>query len=396
VPMPTEYPVPPDVQQITRRALPIGAVLLVACLAGGYFSPDQFYHSYLLGYIFVLNIAIGCMAVAMIQHLTGGNWGVLTRRLLEAGSRTMPLLALMFIPVLFGLKTLYPWARPEVMATDHVVKLKELYLNVPFFIARAVAYFIIWSTIAYFLNKWSLEQDRTGDPAIVKRLARLSGGGLVLYGITITFAVIDWLMSMQPHWFSTIFGMIFMAGEGLSAFSFVILMLSWLVKREPLQAVVTRRHLIDLGNLMLAFVILWTYTSFSQFLLIWAGNLPEEISFYVPRFRHGWQYVAIGLLLFHFAVPFILLLQRSIKGKAARVGLLAMGLVAARWIDMYWLIAPTIHTSFYLSWMDVAAPLALGGLWLAAWASQLQKRPLLPLRDPLLQQALQYGHHHSH
>ncbi len=283
-----------------------------------------------------------------------------------------------------------------MVATDHVIQAKALYLNVPFFIARAVAYFIIWWTLAHFLKSGRIEQDRTGDPAIVKRLGKLSGGGLVLYGITITFAVIDWLMSMQPHWFSTIFGMIFMAGEGLSAFSFVILMLSWLVKRDPLKAIVTPKHLIDLGNLMLAFVILWTYTSFSQFLLIWAGNLPEEISFYLPRFRHGWQYVAIALLLFHFAVPFILLLQRSIKGKAARVGMLALALVAARWIDMYWLIAPTIHPTLYLSWMDLAAPLGLGGIWLALWARTLQTRSLLPVRDPYLTTALQYGHHHSH
>ncbi|HVB37969.1 MAG TPA: hypothetical protein VND92_05495, partial [Vicinamibacterales bacterium] len=382
--------------QITRRALPIGVVLLAVCAAGGYFSPDQFFHSYLLAYIFILNIAIGCMGVAMIQNLSGGNWGILTRRLLEAGARTMPLLALFFIPILFGLKTLYPWARPEVVATDHIIQAKALYLNVPFFIGRAVAYFVIWTTLAHFLSKWSREQDRTGDPAIVRRLGKLSAGGLVIYGVTITFAVIDWFMSMQPHWFSTIFGMIFMAGEGLSAFSFVILMLSWLVKREPMKAIVTRKHLIDLGNLMLAFVILWTYTSFSQFLLIWAGNLPEEISFYLPRFHHGWQYVAIALLLFHFAVPFILLLQRSIKGQAARVGMLAGALVAARWVDMYWLIEPTLHTTLYLSWMDVAAPLALGGIWLALWARNLQGAALLPLRDPYLTTALQYGHHASH
>ena len=394
--MPTEYPVPSDIQRLQRPALLGGAVLFVACLVGGYFSPAQFFHSYLIAYILVLNIAIGCMAVTMVQHLTGGNWGVITRRLLEAGSRTMPLLALLFIPIIFGIHSLYSWSNPAVVASDHFVRDKAAYLNEPFFIVRAVIYFIVWWSIAHFLNKWSLEQDRTGDPAISRKLQRLSGGGLVLYGITITFAVTDWLMSLQPHWYSTIFGMIFMAGEGLSAFSFVIAILCWLARREPLQSILSSRQMIDLGNLMLAFVILWTYTSFSQFLLIWAGNLPEEIVFYVPRFKHGWQVIGVFLVLFHFAVPFLLLLHRSIKGRVARIGAVAMALVAARWLDIYWMVAPSIHKSLYLSWMDVAAPLALGGLWLATWAWQLQGRPLLPLRDPLLAQALRYGHEHSH
>ncbi|MDE3156019.1 MAG: hypothetical protein KGN76_13000 [Acidobacteriota bacterium] len=394
--MPTEYSVPSDVQQITRRALPIGVVLLAACAVGGYFNPDQFFHSYLLAYIFVLNITLGCLALVMVQHLSGGNWGVMTRRLLEAGSRTIPLMAVLFIPVALGIHSLYVWSHPDVVASDINVREKAAYLNQTAFIVRAVVYFICWWAVAHFLNKWSLEQDRTGDPAVGRKLQRLSGGGLVLYGITMTFAVTDWLMSLQPHWYSTIFGMIFMAGQGLSGFSFVIAALWWLAKREPLKSLLSSRQLIDLGNLMLAFVILWTYTSFSQFLLIWVGNLPEEIVFYLPRFRHGWQAVGILLVLFHFAVPFLLLLHRSIKGKLARIGALAIALVAFRWLDIYWLVAPAEHVNLHLSWMDIAAPLALGGIWLATWARTLQGRPLLPLRDPQLAQALQYGHHASH
>jgi hypothetical protein len=387
------YPVPPDVRQFSRRALPIGIVLLVASILGGIFSPDQFYHSYLLGYIFVLNITLGCFALVMVQHLSGGNWAVVSRRMLEAGMMTLPVMAILGIPILIGMPSLYVWTHPDIVATDRVIRDKTLYLNQAFFIARYIGYFVIWSVIAFFLRKWSIEQDATGDPAIGRKLQRLSGGGLVVYGITLTFAVTDWIMSLVPHWFSTIFGMIFMCGEGLSAFCFVVAILWWMMQREPLRSIISRKQMIDFGNLMLAFVILWTYMSFSQFLLIWSGNLPEEITFYVPRFQFGWEIVGILLLVFHFFVPFFLLLSRDIKGKIVRVGTLAIALEAFRWIDIYWMVAPAQHAHLYLSWMDIALPLGIGGIFLAAWAWNLQKQPLLPLRDPLLHQALTYGHH---
>lgn len=387
------YPVPPDVRLFSRRALPIGLVLLVASIIGGIFSPDQFYHSYLLGYIFVLNITLGCFALVMVQHLSGGNWAVISRRMLEAGMLTLPLMAILGIPILIGMPSLYVWTHPDVVATDHIIRDKTLYLNYTFFIVRYVCYFVIWSVIAFFLRKWSIEQDATGDPAIGRKLQRLSGGGLVVYGITLTFAVTDWIMSLVPHWFSTIFGMIFMCGQGLSAFCFVVAILWWMMQREPLRSIITRKQMIDFGNLMLAFVILWTYMSFSQFLLIWAGNLPEEITFYVPRFSSGWELVGILLLVFHFFVPFFLLLSRDIKGKIVRVGTLAIALEAFRWIDIYWMVAPAQHAHLHLSWMDIALPVGLCGIFIAAWAWNLQKQPLLPLRDPLLHQALTYGHH---
>lgn len=387
------YPVPTDVKRIQSRALPIGLVLLAASIIAGVFSPDQFYFSYLLGYVFVLNIALGCFALVMVQHLSGGNWGVLTRRLLEAGMMTLPLLAVLFIPILFGMHALYPWTSPHVVATDRMVRDKTLYLNETFFIVRYVCYFVIWIAIAFVLRKWSIEQDRNPTAALGRKLQRLSGGGLVVYGITLTFAVTDWIMSLVPHWFSTIFGMIFMCGQGLSAFSFVIAMIWWLSKRDPLRTILSRKQLIDLGNLMLAFVILWTYMSFSQFLLIWAGNLPEEITWFVPRMSYGWELVGILLLVFHFFVPFFLLLSREIKGRVARVGMLAIALIAFRWIDIYWMVAPAQHAHLHLSWMDIALPLGIGGIWLAAWTRALQRQPLLPLGDPLLHQALQYGHH---
>ena len=392
------YNAPPEIGRIQQRSLIIGVVGLVLLLVGALVSqaPEQFFRSYLIGYIFWVGIALGCLAICMLQHLSGGAWGLIIRRLLEAGTRTLPLLALLFLPLLLGAYKyhLYPWAVAEEVNRSEVLKHKALYLNLPFFVGRAVFYFAVWLTLSYLLNRWSREQDQTSDPAIVRRLQVVSGPGLVLYGLTVTFASIDWVMSLEPEWFSTMFGLLLMAGQAVSAMSFVIAMAVLLAKREPMSHVFASHHFHDLGKLLLAFVMLWAYFNFSQFLIIWAGNLPEEIPWYLHRLHSGWRYVGLALVLLHFALPFVLLLSRDLKRNARKLVLVAVIVIIMRFVDLLWMIAPEFNKEgFHVHWMDLVAPIGIGGLWLAVFTRQLKSRPLLPLNDPNLQEALEQTAH---
>jgi hypothetical protein len=258
----------------------------------------------------------------------------------------------------------------------------RLYLNLQFFAGRAVLYFAIWILLAYLLNKWSLEQDRTADGRFTKRMRMISGPGLALFVLTVTFACVDWAMSLNPEWFSTIYGLLFVAAWTLSALAFVIALLALLANREPMLQVVRPNHFQDLGKLMLALVMLWAYFAFSQFLIVWSGNLPEEIQWYLPRLRGGWGLIALSVVFFHFAFPFLLLLSASLKRNARKLLMLAGLILVMRVIDLFWLIAPEFSEGFHVSWMDVAAPLAIGGLWLSMFLWQLGRRPLMPINDP--------------
>jgi hypothetical protein len=288
------------------------------------------------------------------------------------------------VPLLLGIPRLYEWSHADAVARDHVLQHKSAYLNTPFFVARTVLFFAIWMTLAYFLNKWSSGQDE-GDPAAGGRLEALSAPGLVIYGLVATFASVDWIMSLEPDWYSTAFGMLFMVGQVLSAFAFVIGALMFLADKEPIAAVARPSKMNDLGNLLLAFVMLWAYISFSQFLIIWAGNLPEEIIWYKRRLGGGWAFVAVFLVVFHFAVPFLLLLSRHIKRRARLVGRLGLALLAIRFIDILWMVKPSAGAAHIgLHWLDIAVPLAIGGFWVGVFVRQLKARPLVPVNDPQL------------
>jgi hypothetical protein len=375
---------------IGRFRLPaffVGASALGVCAIGGFFAPAQFFHSYLFAFLFWTGVALGCMAVAMLHHVTGGAWGLPIRRPLESGSRTIPLLAVLFLPIALGARRLYEWADPAVVARDPILQHKSAYLNMPFFLGRAVLYFAAWFALAYFLNRWSLEQDATGERPIARRLQLLSSGGLVLYGLTVTFASIDWAMSLEPHWFSTMYGVLFIAGQGLSAFAFIILVLVLLSESPPLAGYVGPKHFHDLGKLMLAFVMFWAYVSFSQYLIIWAGNLPEEIPWYLRRLQGGWGWIGAALLVFHFILPFLMLLPASANRNPRTLAAVAGLVVLMRLVDVFWLTKPAFAAShFRLHWMDLLTPIGIGGLWLATFLWQLGKRPLLPVNDPEFQQ----------
>jgi hypothetical protein len=336
---------------------------------------------------------LGSLAIVMVPHLSGGAWGLVIRRVLESATRTMPLVALLFVPLLFGLASLYPWARPDVVAADVALQRKQAYLNVPFFIARTAIYFALWGGIAFFLNRWSLEQDRRGTVSD-RRFRLLSAPGLLIYGLTVTFMSVDWVMSLDPHWFSTIFGVLFMGGQALSAMAFAIAVLLVLAAYPPLSEIVAPSHFHDLGKLLLAFVMLWAYFAFSQFLIIWSGNLPEEIPWYIHRLHGGWRWVALLIVVGHFVLPFVLLLSRDLKRTGRTLAAVAGLVIVMRLVDLFWMIAPVSREGeFGLHWLDLAAPLGVGGLWLAFYIRQLGSRALLPVHDPYFEESLGHGRH---
>jgi len=374
-----------------RGSLVVGLVALTLCFAGAFHSPVQFFRSYLLAFVFWVGVALGCTAILMLHHMVGGRWGFLLRRLLESGTRTFYLMAVLALPLLFGLRLLYSWADPEKVKLDPILQYKQPYLNVPFFILRTVIYFIAWIALAYFLNKWSREQDETANPHLAKRLQNLSGPGMVIYGLTVTFASIDWVMSLEPRWFSTIYGMIFMVTQALAAMSIVTIAVILLSTQKPLSGLVSRRVLNDYGNLLLTFTMLWAYLSFSQYLIIWSGNLQEEIPWYVSRASGGWAWVAMALIVFHFAVPFLLLLSRFVTRRTLWLGIVAAIQIVMSVVDIFWLTVPAYERSGpQFHWMDWAAILGIGGVWIWRFTASLKGRPLLPLHDPGMEGV---GHH---
>ena len=323
----------------------------------------------------------------MLNHLTGGLWGLVPRRFHEAAARTLPAMALLFVPVVLGASSLYTWAQPEVVAVDELLQKKAAYLNVPFFTARAVVYFAVWGLLAWRLSSWSRQQDGGADPARAGRLRGLSAVGLVLLSLTTTFAAVDWGMSLAPHWFSTIYGVLFIVGWTLSALSFTIVLMSRLAGEEPFTRALQPVTVHDLGKLLLAFTMLWGYVNFSQFLIVWSGTITEETPFYLQRLQGGWQVVAVALLVFHFALPFALLLSRDLKRNARTLGAVAALMLVMQLVDLFWLIGPDLvghghDVPLRVHWMDLAAALGLGGLWLFLFARQARTAPVLPMGEP--------------
>jgi hypothetical protein len=382
-----------QVGRFAKPALVVGVLALAACAVGAASRPDQFFRSYLLAFVFWNGLSIGAMAVLMLQYLTGGAWGISIRRELEAATRTIPLTALAFLPLLLGLHRLYEWTHADAVAADELLRKKASYLNAPFFVARAAVAFAAWMAVAYFLNKWSAEQDTHADhKAIDRKLQMLSGGGLVVYALTTTFTSVDWVMSLEPHWYSTMYGVIFMISQGLGALALATATVLALSALAPLSSFLRARHRHDLGKMMFAFTMLWAYVNFSQYLIVWSGNLPEEITWYLARFRGGWGWVGLAVLLLHFVLPFLLLLSREANRNPRTLAAAAALLLVMRFVDVAWLVLPAFSKGvFHLDWMDVAAPVGLGGLWLAFYARNLKSRPLLPVNDPGFEEAVAHG-----
>ncbi len=384
------YRLPANWGKVRWPLLVAGLLLLAASTVGAFFSPNDFFRSYLIGYLFFIGLALGSMAFLMIQYLTGGAWGIVARRPLEAATRTLPLLAILFIPIGFGMSSLYPWARPAWVQHDSVLHHRSGYLNPTFFLLRVVIYMAIWLCFAFFLNRWSAEQDRNPG-AQHRRLAILSAPGLILYLFSVTFAAIDWAESLEVEWSSSMWGFMFIAAEGLTALGCLILVMTMFYRRGPLAGVLKPSHFHALGTMMFANLMLWAYFSFSQYLIVWSENLQSEIHYYLTRTATSWAWLGIALIVLNFLVPMLLLLNKRLKSSPYLLSGVVVLILAMRYFDLVWIVLPTYYKSgFRIEWMDVLTPIGLAGVWLWAYLRELPRFPLLPLNAPELQEALAY------
>jgi hypothetical protein len=375
---------------LQTKALIAGGIGLGFCVFGAFSNSKQFFVSYLFSYVFWLGVALGCLGFLMVHHLTGGRWGFAVRRFYEAAIMTLPLMALLFIPICFGLRDLYLWTDPQAIDADPVLQHRSGYMNAPGFIIRAAVFFLIWIGVALALNKWSFQQDATTGVEPTRKLRTLSGPGIALYPVTATFVLVDWVLSLEPDWYSTMFVVLIIIGQMLAGLAFGIMLLALLYKTKPMSDIVTTTHFHHLGMLLLAFVMLWTYMSFGELLIIYSGNLPHEIVWYLHRIAGDWKVVVWFLFLFHFLIPFFLLLSRELKRNVPVLATIAGVIFFAHIVNTYWLIAPSFdQTGIRLHWLDFAAPIGVGGIWIAALTGRLKSRPLLVQNDP--RQSPNYG-----
>ncbi len=380
----------PTSGRAARISLIIGALGLAACLIGAIFDTAQFLRSYLWAYWFWLGASIGCAQLLMIYQLSGGAWGFVTQRLLEAGVRMMPMYYILVIPLVAGIPKLYTYADPHIVAADHALAQKTPYLNIPGVVIRLAIYFVVWWVIGRLMTRWSIRQDETGDLNYINRRARLAGPGIIIYSLAVTFMAVDWIMALEPDWYSTMFPGFYLVGEVLTALAIVVIVLRYAAVRGPMSELASPKDFHDLGNLLFTFVILWAYVQVSQLIITWNGNTPKEIIWYEHRTHAEWAWLTFALILFHFAVPFFLLLGRKNKLQAVRLARIAALIVVVHAVDNYWNVEPTFHTHhIYFSWLDAAAPIALGGIWVSLFLRQAARQPLVPLHDPRLVEALE-------
>ena len=391
-----DYKAPESVGRLQQSALAVGGIALVLALFGAVRSPELFYPSYLTSFMLILGLALGSLGLLMLQHLTSGHWGIIIRRPLESATRTLPLVAVFFLPIAFmGMKYVYgAWLDPEKVKEEPLSKFQTGDLTHSGYLTRAVIYFAIWLLLMFIFNRLSRQQDADReDRALRRRLNMLAGPGIIVYVFAMSFAAIDWVMSLSPHWASTIYGFLFVVGQLISSMALMIAVVVLLARAEPLAGILQKRHLHDLGKLLLAFVMLWAYFDFSQLLIIWSGNQPEEISFYRTRLYGGWGVVAVIVLVFHFFVPFFLLLSQDVKRNAKLLPKIAVWLIFMRLVDLFWMTRPEFTSRAVPTWLDIVLPIALGGLWLGFFAFNLKQLPLLPVGDPKLEEAIE---HHEH
>ena len=388
---------PPVAKTIQSRSLVVGVIFGAISVALAFLRPDEFFRAYLLGYMAWLGVTLGSMAILMIRHLTGGGWGMVIRRILGAAMRCLPLMALLFVPILFGLPKLYVWARPldsiaDKHVREHLQDITKTYLTTNGFIIRAAIYLAIWNLLSFLLSMWSREQDKAGSRDNTSRFKAVSGPGLILYAFTISFAAIDWVMSIDPSWISTIYGLLILIGELLSAMCFAVVVERILFNYKPMSELLKPDFVHDHGKWMLTFTMVWAYFSFSQWLIIWAGNLPEEITWYMRRLNGGWGSIGLFLALFQFAVPFVLLLSRPFKRDIRRLVWLAVWIMLMRYLDLFWIIEPNFSKTLTFTVADIVVPVALGGFWLAYFFRNLNSLPLVPAYDVAANEVLEPAH----
>jgi hypothetical protein len=377
-----------------RGFFALTAVLGLALTAVGFFTDrERFFASYMTAYLFFLTLVLGTLFFVLVQHLSRAGWSVAVRRLAETAGWTVPFFALLFLPLLGGLGDLFHWTHPDAVAHDALLRHKEDYLNVPFFLVRAALYFVVWSAIGITFHRASAAQDASRDPRVTASLQRRAAPAMILYALTVTFMAFDWIMSMDPHWYSTIFGVYVWSGGALSAFAFLAVTALVLQRTGRMDRVLRADHFQDLGRLLFAFSVFWAYIAFSQFFLIWYGNIPEETIFYLHRMQHGWYPVSLFLAAGHFAVPFALLMSRWTKRRPSLVIALAVWILLMHYLDLYWLVFPNfLDHGPNVHWLDAAAWVGIGGTFLFVFTTKLSRHALVPAGDPRLSESLALEH----
>jgi hypothetical protein len=390
-----DYTVPPAAAGWQMRSLIVGVIGVLIFVVSIVMGRNVFLRGYLVGYMLWLGLSLGCLALLMLQYVSGGLWGLVSRRILEAAAKGFPLMAVLFLPIAFSAHSFYPWVNHQTG-----------WLNFPWFYIRAVCYFIVWMGLAFTISNWGSRYDEGPAPSLSGRLQAISAPGLILYTFTITFAAVDWVMSLSPGWTSTIYGLLYLAGQGLSAFAFILIILWLVMKHEPYRTIVTRMQIHDIGKLMMAFTLLWAYFSYSQFIIIWSGNLPEEISWYLHRIRGAWAPIALFIVMFHFFVPFGIMLSQEFKRDVRKLAFLGMGIMFMRMVDLFWYVVP----NFDIPSVEKSAPFAeihvllavagsvigIGGLWMWYFFFNLRKAPLTPAYDPQMPLLLSMSQGHGH
>jgi hypothetical protein len=372
-----------------RIAHIVAGIGLAACALGAVIAPVDALRSWLWSYWFWLGISIGSAQILMLYQLVGGAWGYVTQRILEAATRVMPVMFLLALPLIAGMTRIYSYTDPRQVAANGALQHKAAYLNTPFVLLRLAIYFLVWWLVSHLLTRWSDEQDRTGDLKYTRWRTNLSGPGIIAVSLTVSFMAVDWFMALEPSWYSTMYPGFYVVGQALTAFAFTIIVLHYLARTAPVSEVASPEVFHDLGNLLLTFVVLWAYVQLAQLIITFNGNLPKEIQWYLRRTQGEWAWIAVLLAVTHFFFPFFLLLSRRNKLDSRRLAFLAALVLVVHLIDNYWNVEPAFHATLWVSWLDLAAPVAIGGVWVALVLRQLRARPLLPLHDPRVAEALE-------
>ncbi len=374
---------------LSKIFLIVGIVGLVLSAVGYVVNHEQFFHSWLVAFAFWVSIGIGGYFLTLIHHLSGAVWSVVIRRIPETFMAILPFMLLLFLPVIFGMHDLYHWTHQDAVAHDHLLQEKAPYLNTVFFIIRTALFFIIWTIFGRLLYRYSIQNDLTGEARFIAKAKKISPAAVILFAFSVSFAAFDWLMSLDPHWYSTIFGVYYFAGSTMATYATVTLFVLYFEKRGLLKGLVSKEHYHDLGKLTFTFTIFWAYMAFSQYFLIWYANIPEETVWFLHRWEGSWKVVSVLLAVGHFVVPFIIMLIRAFKRSALALVIFTGWMLLMHWVDMYWLVLPNLHPhGVHFSWIDVVTMLGIGGLvlWLFMW--QLGKHSLVPIHDPNLDHSI--------
>jgi len=372
-----------------RNPLVIGIAFLALSLVGYFLDSGQFFHSYLVAFVFWCTISLGGLFFVMIHYLTNATWSVVLRRIGENIMVLLPVMAVFAIPILFGLGDLYHWSHADMVRSDPLLEGKSAYLNIPFFIIRMVAYFAIWTLLGRHLYKLSLKQDVEHSDSLLRGAVKASAPGMILFAVTITFFSFDLLMSLDAHWYSTIYGAYIFAGSFLSFLSFITLYVILLRKRGILADTVTLEHFRDLGKLIFAFLIFWGYMAFSQYLLIWYGNIPEETVWFLHRWDGNWKIISLVLVFGHFVIPFFVLFPMEIKKNMPVMMVMTTWILIMHWVDIYWLVMPDfLSHGIHISWMDFSTLIGIGGIFIWRFLRLNYSKPLVPVNDPRLESSI--------